>query len=157
PNGPRFSMGRLGFGSQVSMWLGPPAIHRRVTLFLLAVGRPLRGASARCRRNSGTGGPALPAGPALRELRRPASAKASQSRGWEAGESGSMMVAGGTAVAQAASSIAGEHGQAGGGGAGFLTFHYTLLGGRLPSESAPERGSDRRGFDFALCNSLRSL
>src|SRR5262249_56055152 len=75
----------------------------------------------------------------------------------EVGESVSMIVAGGTAVAHAASSIAGEHGQAGGGGAGVLTFHYTLLGGRLPSESAPGGGSDRRGFDFALCNSLRSL
>src|SRR5262245_14488750 len=30
--GPRFSGGRLGLGSQVSMWLGPPAIHNRMTL-----------------------------------------------------------------------------------------------------------------------------
>lgn len=32
PNGPRFMYGRSGFGSQVSMWLGPPAIHSRITL-----------------------------------------------------------------------------------------------------------------------------
>src|SRR5438874_10777087 len=32
-NGPRFCNGRLGLASQASMWLGPPAIQRRMTLF----------------------------------------------------------------------------------------------------------------------------
>ena len=31
PNGPRFWSGRSGFGSKVSMWLGPPAIQSRMT------------------------------------------------------------------------------------------------------------------------------
>ena len=31
PNGPRTSAGAAGFGSQVSMWLGPPPIQYRMT------------------------------------------------------------------------------------------------------------------------------
>ena len=42
PNGPRFSSGRSGLGSQVSMWLGPPAIHSRMTLLPSAVSCPGR-------------------------------------------------------------------------------------------------------------------
>src|SRR5437763_1314736 len=30
-NGPRYSFGALGFGSQVSNWLGPPHIQKRMT------------------------------------------------------------------------------------------------------------------------------
>ena len=45
PNGPRFSSGRSGLGSQVSIWLGPPAIHSRMTL-LRRCRRPARAVAA---------------------------------------------------------------------------------------------------------------
>ena len=38
PNGPRISRGASGLGSHVSMWLGPPVIHNRITLLLPAHG-----------------------------------------------------------------------------------------------------------------------
>ena len=38
PKGPRFWSGRSGLGSQVSMWLGPPAIQSRITACSPAVG-----------------------------------------------------------------------------------------------------------------------
>jgi len=36
-NGPRISLGASGFGSHISMWLGPPRIQRRMT-FLVCFG-----------------------------------------------------------------------------------------------------------------------
>ena len=34
PNSPRYSTGAFGFGSHISIWLGPPRIHRMITEFL---------------------------------------------------------------------------------------------------------------------------
>ena len=75
PNGPRFSSGRFGFGSKVSIWLGPPVIQRRMTLL------PLEAADfamARCCNSAGSDSPATPASPAFRTLRRVASVNPSR-------------------------------------------------------------------------------
>ena len=64
PNGPRFWSGRSGLGSQVSMWLGPPAIQSRMTA-LFAADRPAR-----------LGGP----GPAAEQARQAQPGQARQAR-----------------------------------------------------------------------------
>ena len=80
PNGPRFSSGRSGFGSQVSIWLGPPVIQSRMTLLRPASGRPASAARARSRSSAGRLNPAIPAIPALSMLRRLTTASPSRSR-----------------------------------------------------------------------------
>ena len=60
PNGPRFSSGRSGLGSQVSMWLGPPAIQSRMTLLLPPIGRPASDARARLPEQAGQAQPGQP-------------------------------------------------------------------------------------------------
>ena len=80
PNGPRFCTGRSGLTSQVSIWLGPPAIQRRMTLFGPAAGRP---ASAPAHSRSSSPGklsPAIPARLALSMFRRVARTSPSRSR-----------------------------------------------------------------------------
>ena len=64
--GPRFWSGRSGLGSQVSIWLGPPAIHKRIQLLRAFEVPP----SSRACNKFGRLKPAIPATPALRKLRR---------------------------------------------------------------------------------------
>src|SRR5258708_6347560 len=71
PNSPRYSAGALGLGSHISMWLGPPRIHRMMTdgfrLALLGADELARDS---CRSRSARPSPAAPSTPALRKLRR---------------------------------------------------------------------------------------
>src|SRR5436190_12011248 len=71
--GPRFSGGRDGLGSQVSIWLGPPAIHSRMTAL-----RDFAFPVARLCSSWGRPMPARPARPALRKLRRPSTTSPSR-------------------------------------------------------------------------------
>src|SRR5262245_25038861 len=80
PNGPRFSIGRSGLGSQVSIWLGPPVIQRRMTLLRPFGDWPAAAAVARWRNRPGTLSPARPARPALGMLRRLSRTRPSRSR-----------------------------------------------------------------------------
>src|SRR5262249_20186481 len=65
PNSPRYSAGASGFGSHVSIWLGPPRIHRMMTDD--AGEEPAR---AWERGKSARANPAATRTPALRKLRR---------------------------------------------------------------------------------------
>ena len=67
PNGPRFWRGRSGLQSQVSIWLGPPAIQSKMTAFFPT---PARAPSARFRSKPGKLKPAIPAKLALSALLR---------------------------------------------------------------------------------------
>src|SRR5215212_6963245 len=58
----------LGFGSQVSMWLGPPSNQKRITALALAFGRASDCAAAE--RASRRESPRKPSDPALIKLRR---------------------------------------------------------------------------------------
>ena len=82
PNGPRFWSGRSGFGSQVSIWLGPPAIQSRITDLLPLMDRPASDAWARSRSSAGRLSPARPARLALIMFRRPAMTTPSRSVGF---------------------------------------------------------------------------
>src|SRR6185436_10731978 len=75
-NSPRNSLGASGFGSHVSMWLGPPRIQRMMTELSRRGGRPCRVSWASARRRSGSDSPIVPRSPAFRKLRR------SSSRRW---------------------------------------------------------------------------
>ena len=69
PNGPRLISGRSGLVSQVSMWLGPPAIHSRMQL-LFELARPSRPPQPGCCKSCGKLSPASPAMPAFNIPRR---------------------------------------------------------------------------------------
>src|SRR5262245_34877090 len=65
PNSPRYSAGAFGFGSHISMWLGPPRIQRMMTdLF-----EPLAALDWHLSR-SARHSPAAPNTPAFKKLRR---------------------------------------------------------------------------------------
>src|SRR5690242_11091899 len=68
PNGPRYSAGARGLGSQVSMWPGPPLSQNRITLLPAADERTAP--SARRRAKSARVNPPTPSAPAVRKLRR---------------------------------------------------------------------------------------
>src|SRR6185437_8453047 len=68
PNGPRYSTGARGLGSQVSMWPGPPLSQNRTTLLSAADERTAP--SARNRAKSASVRPPAPSAPAVRKLRR---------------------------------------------------------------------------------------
>ena len=59
-NGPRISAGHRASTSHVSIWLGPPVIHSRITLFLSGVDRPALAAALRARNKPGRLSPADP-------------------------------------------------------------------------------------------------
>ena len=69
-NSPRYSDGALGFMSQVSIWLGPPRIHRMITDFCRDGDWPLAAAAASRLSNSGNASPAIPSTPAFTNPRR---------------------------------------------------------------------------------------
>src|SRR5262245_41099801 len=79
-NGPRISLGISGLTSQVSMWLGPPAIQSRITLLLRGLGLPCLTASARICSNPGKLNPARPARLAFNMLRRLKTVRPSRDR-----------------------------------------------------------------------------
>src|SRR6185437_7332864 len=69
PNSPRYSTGASGLGSHMSMWLGPPRIHRMMTDF----SREAPGAAAPwafIRSRSASDSPAPPSMPICKKLRR---------------------------------------------------------------------------------------
>src|SRR5262249_7726090 len=70
PNSPRYSAGASGLGSHISMWLGPPRIHNRMTE-LTRAGALGRAAFASARSSWGRVMPAAPSAPARRKPRRP--------------------------------------------------------------------------------------
>src|SRR5262245_60579630 len=70
PNSPRYSGGAFGLGSHMSIWLGPPRIHRMMTEFLRFALIDSGFARASCRISSERVNPAAPSIPALRKLRR---------------------------------------------------------------------------------------
>ena len=61
-NGPRISLGAVGLGSKVSMWLGPPESQTRITAVFCAV-LPGVAALARYCNRPGSDSPAIPARP----------------------------------------------------------------------------------------------
>src|SRR5882672_7090129 len=69
-NGPRISRGASGFGSHMSMWLGPPESQKRMTLVLGPVSPTGPAARARSRKRAGNDKPASPANPVWRNQRR---------------------------------------------------------------------------------------
>ena len=79
-NGPRISDGASGLTSQVSMWLGPPAIQSRMTALRPPIAWPAAAASERARNRSGNVSPAIPANPALSVERRLTTVNPSRSR-----------------------------------------------------------------------------
>src|SRR5580704_19754119 len=68
-NGPRISLGAVGLGSKVSMWLGPPESQTRITAVFCAV-LPCVAALARCCNRLGSDSPAKPARPVCTNQRR---------------------------------------------------------------------------------------
>ena len=67
----------------MSIWLGPPVIHKRMTARFDRRGVPARDASARCRNSPGSVRPARPARLALRKFRREAIVSPSWASGWK--------------------------------------------------------------------------
>ena len=107
PNGPRFWSGRSGLGSQVSIWLGPPAIQSRMTALFPATGRPASDARARRRSRSGRLSPAIPARPALSMLRRLATTRPSRSRGLRPAKACRVGMFGSAGITHEAAPVAG--------------------------------------------------
>src|SRR5262245_40841528 len=68
PNSPRYSAGASGLGSHMSMWLGPPRIHRMMTELRRVAAAEF--ACASWRNSSASDRPALPSTPALTKPRR---------------------------------------------------------------------------------------
>src|SRR5437868_1375714 len=74
PNSPRNSAGASGLGSHMSMWLGPPRIHSRMTLLSDLAAAPLGAAFSAAvaleRRRLASDNPAVPSTPACTTARR---------------------------------------------------------------------------------------
>ena len=69
-NSPRYSAGAFGFMSHVSIWLGPPRIHKMITDFSRDTDCPFAAAAASRLNNCGSVKPAMPSTPALTNPRR---------------------------------------------------------------------------------------
>ena len=97
PNGPRISGGACGLTSQVSMWLGPPVIHNRITLLRPGSGRPVSAAWLRRATSRPATDLPMPARLALSTLRRLTTRKPSCCRALrkEKAEAGRRLEAGG--------------------------------------------------------------